>query len=580
MNGRRVVPPGWRRRASAILRDVQHQRSLIGNKLAIVRPDQSKQATYAYNPNSWITNESLGIPMNVHNAQPTISTTYAPDKALNYNSIVRNGSTTANTINSRNQYTAFGNEGLGYDPNGNLTSRSGLTLQYDAENHQKKVTKNDGTTVENFYDAIGRKVEEKVTVGGMTKTTDYVLDGDQAIEQYVDGNISARYVKGRGIDETVRADRSSNADGILDQTMYPIQDELGNVERLTDANGATLERYEYEGYGKFSISGSNDSQLSSSAYGWNWLFQGREYQPSVGAYDFRARHLWPDLCRFGQEDPIAGTGSTSRYEALGSAWGTYSDPSGGIVVLVHGIDSSGEWAGEMRTALQSAWAANGQLSQDVFVHVARTRDDREFGKLNALNAARGHLDKDTLAAGKRLATLLNELAALLSDSKSHRHEPINVIAHSHGTAILAAAAQGGLSAHLTTTVFAGSDLNPDFNLVNTFAHTDCLIALHSSGDLTAGSILAAGAFGFNSSDSRLDQRDVPNVTHFRTILGEQHGVLAWMTSEMARDYYAGFAGASSELSAGRSLAGETWSWKVRYQQLRKEFGLWGRSGNE
>jgi hypothetical protein len=48
----------------------------------------------------------------------------------------------------------------------------------------------------------------------------------------------------------------------------------------------------------------------------------------VDAYDFRARTLWPEIGRFGQEDP-AGTGdSPNRYQALVGNWRWYVDPFG------------------------------------------------------------------------------------------------------------------------------------------------------------------------------------------------------------------------------------------------------------
>ncbi|MGA7616377.1 MAG: hypothetical protein WBX15_14480, partial [Thermoanaerobaculia bacterium] len=194
--------------------------------------------------------------------------------------------------------------------------------QYDAENHLAKATLADGTTLENLYDANGRKVEEVVTSAGQTpQTTEYVLDGDQVLEEYVAGTRSARYVRGRGIDEIVRAEAAS-------ETLYPLQDELGNVDRLTDASGATLERYEYEGYGRFHIFDDSSTPQATSEYGWRWLFQGREYLPALDAYDFRARTLRVEMGRFGQEDPEGVRDSLNRYQGFADFWDANSDPFG------------------------------------------------------------------------------------------------------------------------------------------------------------------------------------------------------------------------------------------------------------
>ncbi|MHB9001690.1 MAG: RHS repeat domain-containing protein, partial [Thermoanaerobaculia bacterium] len=141
------------------------------------------------------------------------------------------------------------------------------------------------------------------------------------------------YVRGRGIDEIVRAERSSGYDGTLNQVFFPIQDELGNVDRLTDAAGATLERYEYSGYGEFRIFSSSSAEQSFGAYGWRWLFQGREYDGMLGAYDFRARTLWPELGRFGQEDPEGTVDSSNLVQALLASWPDRTDPYGRKIFL-------------------------------------------------------------------------------------------------------------------------------------------------------------------------------------------------------------------------------------------------------
>jgi RHS repeat-associated protein len=187
-------------------------------------------------------------------------------------------------------------------------------------------------------------VERRAAVGGagtVSVTREYVYSGDRVIEEYADGKLVARNIPGRGPDETVRSELSSRSDGVLDRTVYPLQDELGNVGRLTDAAGTTIERYEYDGYGHFTVFNSSDTQLPSSAFGWKWLFQGREYQPSLGTFDFRARTLWPDLARFGQEDPL-GNGdplidlpSQNLYQGFLGNPTRFIDPSGLYQADVH-----------------------------------------------------------------------------------------------------------------------------------------------------------------------------------------------------------------------------------------------------
>jgi RHS repeat-associated protein len=318
-----------------VVRGVTYQRTPIGNKAVIGRPDLQKQWTYSYNRNSWITSESLLRTDTVKN--PLLaSTTYDIDPVLNYRNITKTAQTAETsattsqltTINSRNQYSTFAGQTLNYDPNGNLTSKDGTTIQYEFENHLKKATTADGTVIENTYDASGRKVQEKTTAAADTHTTDYVLSGDQVLEEHRDGTMAAQYVRGRGIDEIVRAETGGT-------TLFPIQDELANVERLTDATGATLERYEYQRYGDFRVFDANAFERASSAYGWRWLFQGREHNVQLQTYDFRARTLWSELGRFGQEDPVGTIDSLNANQALTASWNAFTDPSGAFKIGVH-----------------------------------------------------------------------------------------------------------------------------------------------------------------------------------------------------------------------------------------------------
>jgi RHS repeat-associated protein len=321
---------------NATLRDVQYERSRAGDKLSAIRPDLGKKSVFTYNANHWMTNESTGVPLTGINPQPALSVDYDIDPVLNMRSIARSTNATSGTtstatsfsINSRNQYTASGTEPLSYDRNGNLTSRTGLVMQYDHENHLRKATLTGGATIENLYDVSGRKVEQKVADGGTTHITDYALSGQQANEEYLDGTLANRYVHGREIDEKVRAEISSG-------TFYPLLDELGNAERVTDAAGATVERYGYEGYGHFTVFNPSDVQLATGNLGWKWLFQGREYQPVLGAFDFRARTLWPDLERFGEEDPAQAHSEYSSYAAFLGSPISLIDPTGEYEEDVH-----------------------------------------------------------------------------------------------------------------------------------------------------------------------------------------------------------------------------------------------------
>ena len=236
--------------------------------------------------------------------------------------------TTSSVRNSRNQVTKWGGDLAAWDANGNVTSFRGRTYHYDAEN--RLVSANvPGGSYDVLRDASGRKVRETLTASGSSHAVDVVQDGDRTLETFAvnEGVPLESLVYGRGIDEVVRADLDPDGDGFA-TTVLPIQDELGNVAYLTGPDGAVLERYDYETYGRFRIFAPDGTPRSASTWGWNRLFQGREYLSALEAYDFRNRVLLPSLGRFAQEDPLGYVDSLNLYQAFGGSWVNATDPWG------------------------------------------------------------------------------------------------------------------------------------------------------------------------------------------------------------------------------------------------------------
>ena len=220
-------------------------------------------------------------------------------------------------------YDEMGNRATIKDLNGTV-----VTFHYDADKRLTTATTSTGT-YKAFHDSNGQRVREARTAGGSTIDLDVVRSGQRVLEVFPkDRTIPIqRFVYGRGIDEVVLAEMDPSTTGTT-TALYPLEDELGNVTHLTDQSGAVVERYQYEGYGKFRIFDPSNSPRTVSSFGWNRLFQGREYLGVVDAYDFRARILWPEIGRFGQEDPIKAHPDLSLYEALGGNWTGRTDPRG------------------------------------------------------------------------------------------------------------------------------------------------------------------------------------------------------------------------------------------------------------
>ncbi|MDQ2946515.1 MAG: RHS repeat-associated core domain-containing protein, partial [Acidobacteriota bacterium] len=98
---------------------------------------------------------------------------------------------------------------------------------------------------------------------------------------------------------------------------------------IADHNGALLESYRYDLYGKPTYWSPSGSQLSVSSYSVKDLYTGQRWVPELGLYDDRNRFMSPDLGRFLQPDPIGFKGDSSNlYRYCGNDWANRSDPMG------------------------------------------------------------------------------------------------------------------------------------------------------------------------------------------------------------------------------------------------------------
>jgi RHS repeat-associated protein len=189
------------------------------------------------------------------------------------------------TPNELNQYTDVGGTAFQYETNGNLTDDGINTYVYDYDNRLVSSTDLSLETVSFEYDGFGRRVKKEV--GGVA--TYFVYDGDQVIEERdMFGGLVASYVFGTGIDEMLIMFRD-------DQFYYYHYDGLGSVSDITDADGTTVESFNYDVYGQ-------PSQVSS--IGNHYYFTGRRYDDETGLYYYRARYYSPSIGRFLQRDPI------------------------------------------------------------------------------------------------------------------------------------------------------------------------------------------------------------------------------------------------------------------------------------
>jgi RHS repeat-associated protein len=290
--------------------------------------DSSRGERFTYEPTNQLShidyNAQNAWTLNPTGADRTVSYAYAPDK-LNRSSMTDNGQVTNYSPDPLNQYTAVGAMSYQYDSNFNLTYTGAFSGVYDAANRLVSAS-NGGSgeaqqTVAGFvYDGLGRCV--KRTLNGVA--TIFVYDGWKPIGEWdVWGYFQAWNVYGPGEDEILL--RHWGKYGYLRFQL----DRHGNVEFLLNNNGALLEKYKYDAFGKPAITDAADNPRSFSYYGHCFLFQGREYIWQFGIYDYRNRFYHPATGRFLQTDPTGfGAGDMNLFRYVNDDPIDGSDPTG------------------------------------------------------------------------------------------------------------------------------------------------------------------------------------------------------------------------------------------------------------
>ena len=135
-----------------------------------------------------------------------------------------------------------------------------------------------------------------------------------------------------------------------DPRYYYGYDSMGNVIGLTDHAGHLVEGYEYLPYGevKIRVPGLGNADVKwdttdgfvsggvsgspESPSGNLWFFTGRQLDPEIGLYYYRAREYNPYLGQFMNADPIGAWGDAGNlgnpYAYVGNNPSTNRDPSG------------------------------------------------------------------------------------------------------------------------------------------------------------------------------------------------------------------------------------------------------------
>jgi RHS repeat-associated protein len=236
----------------------------------------------------------------------------------------------------------------GYDARGNMTAGpkpgaegTRIHLKYDAWNRLVKVT-NDAqppaTIAEYRYDGLDRRIVKLVPHGESNwDRTDYYYNSSwQCLEERYGADqpketvataVKVQWVWSvRYIDAPVLRWRDTGGDPDLDETLYYCTDANMNVTALVGTDGAVVERYTYDPYGKVTFRQA-DWQMTHlgqedpgtlSAYANEVLYCGYRYDPETGMYLARHRYYDPTLGRWVTWDPTGHVGGRNSFEYVAS----------------------------------------------------------------------------------------------------------------------------------------------------------------------------------------------------------------------------------------------------------------------
>ncbi len=266
---------------------------------------------------AWLYNSKGEVVKADHSAVTAFNRAYQYDGIGNRVTGGDLGSPISYTSNALNQYSAIGSLNPVHDDDGNMTSgplptnvNANSTLVWDAENRLIEAQVNSGSTVIFAYDSQSRRISE--TVG--SNTTVYIYDGWNAIAEY-STSFALTKTYTWGLDLSGSFQGAGGVGGLLSvtdgtETYFPTFDGNGNVSEYLDSNGNTVAHYEYDPFGKTTI--SDGSKSNDFAH----RFSTKPLDGTTGLYYYGYRFYDPETGRWPSRDPIQEQGGVNLYSMV------------------------------------------------------------------------------------------------------------------------------------------------------------------------------------------------------------------------------------------------------------------------
>lgn len=203
--------------------------------------------------------------------------------------------------------------GLGYDVQGNVDNKNGVTHTFDYGNRLRSVGTSPVSTY--AYDGHGRRVRD--TTSG-DKYSLYALDGRLVLSSDARAGKISEYIYLGGSLVAIR-ERDTTTGAYT--TKYQHTDALGSPVAVTDASRNVIERTEYEPYGKVLNRPIHDGPS----------YTGHVEDAATGLLYAQQRYMDRELERFISVDPVSATsvgGNFNRYWYAANNPYRYFDPDG------------------------------------------------------------------------------------------------------------------------------------------------------------------------------------------------------------------------------------------------------------